>query len=139
MSLSGRTRRQVGQSGGRASGPAPGPVDDPVYMSRKFESFERINSIRETNGNFDSCNSCKRLVLTRRDSMSQNFRLFHVSNLSVRNFELFCSCIRPCRPFRPPATSTAGSTTNYSEKPADPPRASTLRAREQAPSVAWHA
>ena len=30
-------------------------------MSRKFESFERINSIRETNGNFDSCNSCKRL------------------------------------------------------------------------------
>ena len=30
-------------------------------MSRKFESLERINSIRETNGNFDSCNSCKRL------------------------------------------------------------------------------
>ena len=34
-------------------------------MSRKFESFERINSIRETNGNFDSCNSCKRLVPSR--------------------------------------------------------------------------
>ena len=31
----------------------------------KFESFERINSIRETNGNFDSCNSCKRLVPSR--------------------------------------------------------------------------
>ena len=26
--------------------------------------------------------------------MSQNFRLFHVSNLSVRNFRIFCSCIR---------------------------------------------
>ena len=34
-------------------------------MSKKFESFERINSIRETNGNFDSCNSCKRLVPSR--------------------------------------------------------------------------
>ena len=34
-------------------------------MSRKFESFERINSIREMNGNFDSCNSCKRLVPSR--------------------------------------------------------------------------
>ena len=33
--------------------------------AEKFESFERINSIRETNGNFDSCNSCKRLVLSR--------------------------------------------------------------------------
>ena len=30
--------------------------------AEKFESFERINSIRETNGKFDSCNSCKRLV-----------------------------------------------------------------------------
>ena len=36
-----------------------------VYMSRKFESFERINSIRETNGNLDSCNSCKRLGTSR--------------------------------------------------------------------------
>ena len=24
--------------------------------------------------------------------MSQNFRLFHISNLSVRNFRIFCSC-----------------------------------------------
>ena len=42
-----------------------------------------MNSIRETNGNFDSCNSCK-LSCT-----SQNFRLFHVSNLSVRNCRIF--------------------------------------------------
>ena len=40
-------------------------VTDPVYIAEKFESFERINSIRETNGNFDSCNSCKRLVPSR--------------------------------------------------------------------------
>ena len=34
---------------------------DPVYMSKKIESFERINSIRETNGNFDSCKRLSRL------------------------------------------------------------------------------
>ena len=34
-------------------------------MSRKFESFERINSIPETKGNFDSRNSCKRLEISR--------------------------------------------------------------------------
>ena len=37
----------------------------PYTWAEKFESFERINSIRETNGNFDSCNSCKRLVPSR--------------------------------------------------------------------------
>ena len=46
------------------SGPPLG-LADPGYMSRKFESFERINSIRETNGNFGSCNSCKRLGTSR--------------------------------------------------------------------------
>ena len=37
----------------------------PCTWAEKFESFERINSLRETNGNFDSCNSCKRLVPSR--------------------------------------------------------------------------
>ena len=37
----------------------------PYTWTEKFESFERINSIRETNGNFDSCNSCKRLGTSR--------------------------------------------------------------------------
>ena len=37
----------------------------PDTWAEKFESFERINSIRETNGNFDSCNSCKRLGTSR--------------------------------------------------------------------------
>ena len=34
----------------------------PDTWAEKFESLERINSIRETNGSFDSCNSCERLV-----------------------------------------------------------------------------
>ena len=37
----------------------------PDTLAEKFESFERINSIRETNGNFDSCNLCKRLGTSR--------------------------------------------------------------------------
>ena len=37
----------------------------PYTWEEKFESFERINSIRETNGNFDSCNSSKRLGTSR--------------------------------------------------------------------------
>ena len=49
-------------SAGRRSGCVS---NDPVYMSRKFESFKRINSIRVTNENFDSCNSCKRLGISR--------------------------------------------------------------------------
>ena len=62
---------------------------DPGYMSRKIIKFERINSLREievlthvthVNGWFPAVYvSC----------MSQNFRLFHVSNLSVRNFRIF--------------------------------------------------
>ena len=42
--------------------PLPRTSLTPYTWAEKFESFERINSIRETNGNFDSCNSCKRLV-----------------------------------------------------------------------------
>ena len=38
------------------------PTVTPYTWAEKFGSFERINSIRETNGNFDSCNSCKRLM-----------------------------------------------------------------------------
>ena len=50
----------------------------------------------KTNGNFDSCNSCKRLVPSRLHELHESkFRLFHVSNLSVRNFRFFfCSCTR---------------------------------------------
>ena len=37
----------------------------PYTREDKLESFERINSIRETNGNFDAYNSCKRLIPSR--------------------------------------------------------------------------
>ena len=43
----------------------PGPSTTPDTWAEKFESFELINSIRATNGNFDSCNSCKRLGTSR--------------------------------------------------------------------------
>ena len=37
----------------------------PDTWSEKIESLEWINSIRETNENFNSCNSCKRLIPSR--------------------------------------------------------------------------
>ena len=42
-----------------------GVLTPDTYMSRKIRSVERINSIRETNGNFNSCSSCKRLGTSR--------------------------------------------------------------------------
>ena len=45
-------------------------------MSRKLESLERINVMRETNGSFDSRNSCKRLGPSR-------LRELHGSKLPV--------------------------------------------------------
>ena len=50
--------------------------------------------MRETNGNFDSCNSVYM------SCMSQNFRLFHVSNLYVRNFRIFLLMYPGSRPLR---------------------------------------
>ena len=62
----------------------------PDTCTDKFESFERINSIRVTNINFDPCNSCKRwFPAVYMSCMSQNFRLLQVSNLSVLNFRIF--------------------------------------------------
>ena len=61
----------------------------PDTWAEKFESFERINSIRLTNGN-KSCVSCNSwFPAVYMNCMSQNFRLLHVSNLSVRNFQIF--------------------------------------------------
>ena len=40
---------------------AAGPMTTPDTWAEKLGSFERMNLIRETNGNFDSCNLCKRL------------------------------------------------------------------------------
>ena len=62
----------------------------PYTWAEKLESFEQINSIRETNENFDSCNSCKRLWTSRLHELHESkFRLLHVSNWFVRNFRIF--------------------------------------------------
>ena len=37
----------------------------PDTLAGKFESLERINSMRVTSESFDSCNSCKRLGTSR--------------------------------------------------------------------------
>ena len=68
----------------------------PYTWAEKFESFEGINSIRETNGNFDPCNSCNRLVPSRLHELHESkfpfvSRIeFICSKLSI----FFCSCIR---------------------------------------------
>ena len=60
--------------------------------------------MRETCWSFDSINSCKRLnsweLAVYMSYTSQNFRLFHVSNLSVLNFRIVCLCIRGRRSIR---------------------------------------
>ena len=68
----------------------------PYTWAEKFESFERINSIRETNGNFDSCYSCKRLgsqpftwVAWVKISVCFTYRIY-----PFETFEFFCSCIQ---------------------------------------------
>ena len=67
----------------------------PYTWAYKFESFEWINSIRETNGNLDSCNSCKRLnqpftwVAWVKLSVCFTYRIY-----PFETFEFFCSCIR---------------------------------------------
>ena len=91
MEIHGIRSRDSFSGSTRISGIAQSLTLTPDAWAEKFESFERINSILVTNGNFDSCNSCKRLVLPAvyMSCMSQNFRLLHVSNLSVRNFLIF--------------------------------------------------
>ena len=43
----------------------------------------------------DTCRVCTRLTTSRlHEPTSPNSRLFHTPNLSVRNFRIFCSCIR---------------------------------------------
>ena len=68
------------------------------YMSRKIRKF-RTDKFDTCSGNFDSCNSCKRLVHSCLHETIPfetfhliHFKLFH-SNLSVRNFRFFSAHI----------------------------------------------
>ena len=70
--------------------------ETPYTWTEKFESFERINSIREKNRDFDSCNSCKQLVPSRLHEMHESKFPF-VSRMEFIRSKLsnfFCSCIR---------------------------------------------
>ena len=68
---------------------------NPDTWAEKFNSFERINSLRETNENFNWRNTCKRLGTSRLHELRQSkFSFVHVPNLSVLTFEFFCWCIR---------------------------------------------
>ena len=75
-----------------AGAAATGEVRIPSYMNRKNVSSERIKSIRESNGSFDSCNSQKQLVYI--NSTSQNFRLIPVSIYPFKTYVICCSCSR---------------------------------------------
>ena len=79
----------------------------PDTRAEKFESFERINSIRETNGNFDSCNSCKRLVPSRLHELHESkcpfvsrieFIRSKLSNFSAHVSGVALSLARDTRP-----------------------------------------
>ena len=55
-------------------------------MSRRFESLEWTNFIRETSGGFDSLTHVNDRL---HELHKSNFRLFHASNLSVLSFRIF--------------------------------------------------
>ena len=79
-------------------------VMSPYTWAEKFESFERINSIRETNGNSDSCNSCKRLVPSRLHELHESkfpfvsrieFIRSKLSNFSAHVYGVYVRCWSP--------------------------------------------
>ena len=83
----------------------------PYTWADKFESFERINSIRETNRNFDSCNSSKRLVPSRSHELHESkfpfvsrmeFIRSKLSNFSAHVYgSMRCLRCSPATPFAP--------------------------------------
>ena len=115
----------------------------PDTWAEKFESFERINSIRETNGNFDSCNSCKRLVPSRLHELHESKFPFvsriefirsklsnfsaHVSGVGVgAPLIVWSAPLRRARRAATPAALTHGpnKTTTHDTPPSPKPRAS---------------
>ena len=64
----------------------PGSVT-PDTWAETFEILERINSMRETNESFDSCNSCKRLVSSRLHELHES-KLSFVSRIKFIHSKL---------------------------------------------------
>ena len=67
-----------------------------LHDQRNSKSFERIDSIRETNKNFDSCNSCKRLGTIHLHELHESKFPFvsRIEFIRSKLLEFFCSCIR---------------------------------------------
>ena len=74
----------------------------PDTRAEKFESFKRINSIRETDGSFDLCNSGKRLGTSRlhelHESMLQFISRIEFIRSKFSNLSAHVSGIRLPRP-----------------------------------------
>ena len=71
------------------------PVTDTGYMSRKIRKFRTDKfDVKQTEVLTDATHVNGWFPDVYMNAMSQIFCLFHVSNLSVRNFWIFCSCIR---------------------------------------------
>ena len=73
--------------------PAAPPHSLRIHEQKKMESLERIHAMRETNGNFDSVTYVTYIngwfPAVYMNYTNQNFRLFHVSNLSILNSRNF--------------------------------------------------
>ena len=58
-----------------------------IHEQKKLECFERINSMRETNGSFYSCKSCKRLGASRFQELHES-KLPFVSRIEFIRLKL---------------------------------------------------
>ena len=108
MRLTPLDHKQIIQSRARAASgehpcPGPGQTLAPYIWAEKFEGFKRINSICDTNGNFDSCNSCKRLVPSRLHELHESkfpfvsrieFIRSKLLNFSAHVYEVLISPVR---------------------------------------------
>ena len=81
----------------------------PATWAEKIECLERINSIRETNGSFDSCSSCKRLAPSRLHELHESKLLFlsriELIRSKLSNFSVNVSGVRFSSACRLPVSS----------------------------------
>ena len=110
----------------RGSRRYPGEMPTPDTRAGKFESLERINSIRETNRSFDSCNSCKRLVPSRLHELHESKLLF------VSRIEFIRSKLSNF-PAHVPGSPCAAGTGGFRGRPAGGGRSACLCARATRP------